>query len=236
MPPRRECVAQLTVLLVIAGFAGPAAQQPPPRAAAGTTAPAGTAIVRGTVTDGVTGLPIPRAAIDLLRNSMEPFPATTDAAGRFERRDLPAGTYRVHVSKAGYLESGTLARAEHKSETTVDVAEGATVERLALTLVRGAAIEGRVVDEHGDPVPHASVSPVPLRGSAGHVEAGQSQTDDRGRFRVFGLAPGSYGLKVVAFVRRPGSEATTYPPTYFPGVIDSAAAGIIRRTHRPGNR
>lgn len=228
MQPLCERVARLAGLMVVAGLAAPSAvQQQPPRSDAVATTLTGTAIVRGTVADGVTGLPIPRAAIDFLRQPTDVFPATADAAGRFERRDLPAGTYRVRVSKPGYLESGTLARAERTSEITVDVAEGAIVERLTLTLVRGAAIEGRVVDEHGDPVPHASVSPVQLRSSGDPVEGSQSQTDDRGRFRVFGLPPGSYALKVNVHSRRPGSGSTAYSSTYFPGVIDLAAAESI---------
>src|SRR5262245_37922372 len=64
----------------------------------------GTAVIRGRVTVADSGTPIRRAQVRALSSdSRGSRLASTDAQGRFEFRDLPAGRWDLAASKAGYV-------------------------------------------------------------------------------------------------------------------------------------
>jgi protocatechuate 3,4-dioxygenase beta subunit len=70
-------------------------------------------------------------------------------------------------------------------------------------LFPGLAIEGRVIDERGEPVANADVMASPADGPAYNNVSNRSRvTDDRGAFRLFGLAAGAYRVCAV-----PGPES-----------------------------
>src|SRR5437016_1246737 len=65
---------------------------------------AGTAIIRGRVVSADNGTPVRRAQVraqsgELRANRL----VSTDAQGRFEFKDLPAGRWNLTASKAGYM-------------------------------------------------------------------------------------------------------------------------------------
>src|SRR5438128_6148938 len=80
----------------------PGMQMPmPPRDASQKT---GTARIRGRVVAADTGLPLRKAQVrvfspELRENRM----ASTDAEGKYELKDLPAGRYQVSVTKGSYV-------------------------------------------------------------------------------------------------------------------------------------
>jgi len=60
------------------------------------------AAVRGAVADSTTGKPVPFAAISVLKGKRVLSKTLTDSIGRFEIRNLQAGTYRARISSVGY--------------------------------------------------------------------------------------------------------------------------------------
>jgi hypothetical protein len=73
--------------------------------------------------------------------------------------------------------------------------DGEHLENLDLALPAGNVITGQVVDENGAALPLATVRILRYVYQQGHqqlVPVGTDRTDDRGQYRVFGLAPGDY--------------------------------------------
>jgi hypothetical protein len=104
------------------------------------------------------GRPIRRAVIRAssaeLRDGRS---VSTDAEGRWELREMPAGRFTLSVTKGGYVPLAYGQRRPFETGKTVEVAEGATVDKLDVALPRGGAVTGRVVDEFGEAVTGASV-------------------------------------------------------------------------------
>src|SRR5262249_34295115 len=87
------------------GQVGPAPTTPTAPRDVRPSAQNGTAVIRGRVIAGDTRRPLRRAQItvsspELGRDSRS---SSTDADGRYEVKDLPAGRYTVTVRRAGYL-------------------------------------------------------------------------------------------------------------------------------------
>lgn len=161
--------------------------------------------------------------------------ASTDAQGRFEIRDLPAGRYTVSATKAGYItmQFGQRRADQVQRGTILDVADGQTVERILFALPRGGVITGRLFDEFGEPIAGATVFAQRNRfigGAHRMVPAGSDTTDDQGSYRIFGLAPGEY--YVSANVRSQmmlspldtTGEVEGFAPSYYPGTPNVAEA------------
>jgi hypothetical protein len=107
-----------------------------------------------------------------------------------------------------------------------------TCEKRSVTigLVHGAAISGKVLDDHGDAVPGARVRVLQRRDVAGEIalsgdmgEPAGATTDDRGVYRVFGLPPGDYAVAVQP--RRTINGAVRLPNQQTPAA-DGPTAGF----------
>lgn len=126
------------------------------------------------------------------------YRAGTDGDGRFEIAGLPAGWFDVEVRQPGLL---PLVR------PGVELGEDIEADLGTLTLRRGVALEGRVVDPLGRPVSEAEVRVMPdiMDGDriweAFHRSGPAAVTGADGRFRLEGLDP-AIGLALE--VRRPG--------------------------------
>ncbi len=200
----------------------------------------GTARITGRIVSAETGAPIRRAQIRISSpDARVNRDVATDGDGRFEFLTLPAGRYRLYVSKAGYvsLEYGQLRPFE--SGKPLDLAEGQSLEKIDFSLPRGSAITGRVTDEFGDPITDVQVQAMRYQFANGEqqlVNVGRvATTDDLGHYRIFGLMPGDY---VVRASLRTNPNATLtgantaegplgYPGTYYPGVVDVAQAQTV---------
>jgi hypothetical protein len=190
----------------------------------------GTAIVRGRVVAGDTGAALRGAQVRMGAAGQESRAALTDANGRFEIRDLPAGQVMLVASKSGYVTQQFGQRTPYSPATPILLRDGQELTA-DFVLLRGGVVTGRVFDEFGDPV--ASVRVAALRSEmtpAGRRMAGAGRTattDDTGAYRLFGLAPGEYFVSATHQTpeRLVGPQgAVTYVPTFFPGTTDSAAA------------
>ena len=70
---------------------------------------------------------------------------------------------------------------------------------IELRITRASAIAGKVVDEQGEPVEGALVAALRYRNTGGGPQLSASRsapTDDLGNYRLFGLEPGRYYLRV----------------------------------------
>ncbi len=148
---------------------------------------------------------------------------STDSQGNFEFRDLPAGRWDVSASKAGFVTMRFGQRRPFEAGRPLEVADAQVVDKVTLALPRGAAITGRVVDEFGDPVATARVQALRyqlVQGTRRLQPVGvNSQTDDTGTFRLYGLMPGEYYVSATlrAFPGNETDDPTGYAPTYYPG-------------------
>jgi protocatechuate 3,4-dioxygenase beta subunit len=130
-----------------------AAAQTPPRDAA-ESAKTGTAIIRGRVLAADTGKPLRRARIQLTAPELAGAPrnTSTDADGRYEFMELPAGRFTIRVTRSGYLSLAYGQRRPREAAKPLQLADQEVLERVDVALPRMAVISGRIVDEMGDPI------------------------------------------------------------------------------------
>lgn len=199
--------------------------------------------IEGQVLDQATGAPLRKAALLLRRiegrpgMGEPPNVATADEAGRFLIKEVPPGRYRLVGERNGYVRQDYGARSAGRPGTVLTVEAGQRVGPLQLKLTPHSVIAGRVVDEDGDPIPGAQVQAlrwayVDGRRQLNHV--GSAQTNDLGEYRVYGLSAGKFVLSTTIFsmnamtvVEKPNQGDQAYTPTFFPGVVDPAAAATF---------
>ncbi len=151
--------------------------------------------IRGTVVDADSGKPVPDfevayepAGVGGMR--MRPMAVHSDD-GSFVLEDVAAGKWDVQATASGYQKG-------RASGVTVD--EGGSAEGVEVRLVRGGAVSGRVLENAtGRPVIDATVRAEPASGGGPRRmfaadDDGTVTTDAEGRFRIEGLASGSYTL------------------------------------------
>jgi hypothetical protein len=199
------------LLLVCILLLAQAPQQAPPRdAKPAVTATGGT--IAGRVVDADTGAPIDGAVVSivLVQSSGRPAPVEADERGVFRVTELAAGDYRVtvsapehrptHLSKVWNVDPNPTA----SLRASLQLKAGEARDDIVVRLDRALAIEGRVVDEFGEPMADARVT-VERREGVGAFSASQPATDDRGLFRVYGLSTGVYRVCASpAFTADPG--------------------------------
>jgi hypothetical protein len=200
--------------------------------------PADEGSLEGTVINGVTREPVRKAQVTLVPGNVPP--AITDANGRFIFRKLPPGTYTLYTQHPEFplIVSGlagttplmvTLGPQEKKSE-------------LVLALTPGASISGRVLDQDDRPLSGCTVQTLQFAAGPGasRLQATRAETsDDRGEYRIHGLARGHYYVSVQCsqplpmahgLVRR-GAEAELpeqrYAAEFYPDSPDPSGASRV---------
>jgi Carboxypeptidase regulatory-like domain len=202
------------------------------------TARAGTGTIRGRVVRADTGEPLRRVQVHIdewsAKDQSGPTSTMTDAQGRYELTQLPAGTYHLKATRGGYVEVGYGQRRPFERGRPVEVAEGAVLTNIDFAMPAGGVVTGRVVDEMGEAVAQASVSLARRRyvdGERQLVSQNGGSTDDRGEFRIFGVPPGEYvmvgRLETMDFGSR---DRVRYVPTYYPGTPVATEAQRITVT------
>lgn len=210
----------------------PIAQQPAggvPQAAPAATE--GTAAVSGVVIDATTRQPIAgvmvylgfqgRGAVGRLSRQI------SDEKGRFVFTDLPAGNnYFINASKFGYLEGHYGVGAGGLLGGLITVTDGQWFRDATIVMQRPVSITGTIVDEQGAPAVGVFVRVLSRIRVAGREQLAAglvTKTDDRGVYRLAGLAPGRYIVQV-PFVQQGISAALT--PAELAGVTpEQLAAG-----------
>ena len=141
-----------------------------------------TSSIRGRVTTADTGSPVRGAEVRLSIDGGIRRLVTTNGEGRFEIRNLPAGEYRLSVSKTGFITLEYGQQRPFETAATITLGEGQSATG-NVALLRGGAIVGRVLDEFGDPSVGTRMQVMRLRAEGGSrrllpVGAGD-QTDER---------------------------------------------------------
>ncbi len=196
----------------------------------------GTATLSGRVLAADTGKPLRRA---LVRASSPETPqgrsVSTDADGRWQLKNLPAGNYRVGVSKGGFVDLAYGQRRPFEAGKVLELAEAQTLDKLDVALPRAGVVTGRVLDEFGEPLTGARVQPLRYRYVAGQRRltpfAMGDTTDDIGQFRLHGLTPGDYFISAqmsTGLMFGQSDDRVGYGTTYFPGTAVESEAQRVR--------
>ena len=202
----------------------------------GGTEATGTAAITGRVVTADTGSPIRRAQVRAVATNFQATRiASTDADGRFELRDLPAGRWQLTVSKAGFVSLRYGQLRPFEAGRPIELRDNEVMDRAHMSLPRGAAITGRIFDEFGDPIASARVQVLRyqlVQGVRRLSPTGvRDQSDDTGAFRLYGLMPGDYlvsaTLRALQVDDDPTGEAAGYAPTYYPGTGNVAEAQLL---------
>lgn len=192
---------------------------------------------------------------------------TTDDDGRFTFPSLPAGRYSLSGWRSGYVRD--VYGSKHPGDAFgvgIDLANGARVD-VTMRLTRQAVISGTVLSS-AMPVSAGYVQALQFKRQYGErrlfpASAGTSPNggspgiiDDRGAYRIYGLAPGEYVIMTSPYssgdvrmmtqslvdwatqvFRRngtapsnapPAGRSVGYAPVYYPGTTDVTAAVTVR--------
>ena len=209
--------------------AAPAAQVPPRD---NQTVKPGTAVIRGRVVAADTGEPMRRAVLRASSPALQAQRQTvTDADGRYELKELPAGRYSISASKGSYVSLTYGQTRSFEAGRPLDVGEGQTIEKVDFSLPHGAVVTGHVVDEFGEPIADAQVAPMrwaTVSGSRRLVPSGRGGTsNDIGEFRIYGLPPGQYLISATmrsTIFNAQSDDRAGSAFTYYPGTANPAEA------------
>lgn len=149
----------------------------------------------GTITGRVvneSGQPLPNARVTVqamgsLRRSESTI---TDREGKFQINDLDPLSYRVFASLSAYTYLTTF---EDVWSTSHRIGDSVTV-----VLTKGGVITGTVTTQTGEPIVGVRVYARITRGESSHLSRflnsyqRERTTDDRGVYRIYGLATGTY--------------------------------------------
>jgi Carboxypeptidase regulatory-like domain len=204
--------------------------------------------IAGTVVSSETGAPLAQTRVSIAdtKNRANMRWMITNESGRFEFDRIPPGKYSLVGSKRGFL-TGAYEQHEQFSTAIVTGTEFATTQ-LVLRLTPMASVEGRVVDEAGDPVRQGQVTLYRENHEMGFkriAPVNHEATNDLGTFEFAPLVPGKYYVAVSArpwYAMHPvtdsgdGSSSTptvdrsldvAYPVTYSGGATESDGALAI---------
>jgi hypothetical protein len=194
----------------------------------------GTATVEGRVV-GSSG-PLECMLVRLIRPGVVRIRSVaTDANGQFSFPRLWAGTYTLQAVGWGYTQRDYGQRANEPGRS-LTLRDGEKVNGLVIRLPPVSLVTGTVRDEYGEPAEGVQILAFEVAFVDGRQiaqGAGQTRatTDDRGRFRLFPLFPGSYVLSATRAADVSGADlqgGLRHPPVYFPGTPDSSLAEHVR--------
>jgi hypothetical protein len=216
-------------VLMAATAASTALAQAPAR---DTPAPIGTAVIRGRVIAAAGQRPLAKVEVHATAGALHVNRVVlTDANGRYEIAELPAGRYLVSTNKPNYVRAAYGERRPLGPGLPIEVAASQVVTKIDFLLQRTAAITGRINDEFGDPAPGVMVAPMRylyVNGERRMQSAGPTvSTNDLGEYRLYGLIPGRYFVSATLRPMNFGDTAgdrTAYMATLYPGTGSPADA------------
>jgi len=195
--------------------------------------PAAPAHIEGTVLDGITGKPVAATFVTLLHEA-DGRNAVTDSLGHFAF-DTTFGTVRIVTSKDGYA---SVRPEGHKLPTTggvlLTVAAGQRLKDVTLRIFPSGGIAGRVFDARSKAVQYAHAQ----LWTYTYDESGErtfqqvagakgGDTNDHGEFRLTGIDPGEYYIKIEAPLLTERIPGEPFVAVYLPGTPDPIRAAPV---------
>ena len=179
-----------------------------------------------------SGQPVGGALVMVSGNNQSRM-VTADRNGQFDAGRFKEGDYKIETGKYGYLTPDFRPMPESQTALMVRVGGDTRVHDLDVVLARGGAIAGAIVDGAGEPFQGVMVRALRLRQQDERTLASSAGsprlTDDRGRYRLFGLPPGTYLVVATLDARETVSgreRAPGFAPVYYPATahVESAQA------------
>jgi hypothetical protein len=156
--------------------------------------------IAGVVVSLTGGNPLAHARVTIIddKNPERRQSMVTGEDGRFDFK-VGTGKYALQGTKRGYIAS---AYEQHEQFSTA-IVTGADLdtEHLLFRLAPSAVLSGKILDELGDPVRHATVSLYreDRRVGVGRIlKTGADSTDDQGAYEFSSLDAGTYFISVTA--------------------------------------
>ena len=147
----------------------------------------------------MTGEPVKRVAVTLSGASAHDSPATvSDGAGKFFFAAVTAGKYRLTAEKAPFLRWEHGQRKPLVAGISLELSDGEQRTGIAIRLLPGATISGRVTDEDNEPAVGAQITLLRvsyLNGRRQLGAVGHATADDRGEYRLHSIPPGRFLLR-----------------------------------------
>lgn len=203
-----------------------------------------TCTVSGTVIRSQDSAPLRNATVQLVNDSdREHHIATkTTTDGRFLLKNVPAGQYKLIVTRNGYVSQELGQKKPGDPGAMFTLRPGQRIDDLVFKLGLAGVISGKVFDEEGEPMVGVDVRvmrQVYTDGRKTLKAVTEKETNDLGEFRLFGLAPGRYYVSaempgwpsVVGDREFLGSQQTPgekgYGKIYYPRALDAANASSV---------
>jgi hypothetical protein len=195
---------------------------------------------------GRNGQEVPCPAAPLRENvdRCVPASATSGADGKFSFTAVNPGAYRLFATRSGnYLPAEYGQRTVTGEGIPLDLASGQRAAGIVLRMSPTGAIEGRVFDRDGEPLGKAQVQalrPIYRNGVRTLTIVQAAETNDRGEYRLFWLAPGLYYVSAKPDVPSPGAANPGLPASLLPnpvrttnparfGSYEQASSPVIRK-------
>jgi hypothetical protein len=160
--------------------------------AAQQTASVPTAAIFGRVVNALTHEPVRRASVKIY-TSKDQWDEITDGEGRFKFPPLKRAEYGFMAHRDGFTDR----------TYKVELSDFDDPKELPVELFPQGVITGKVVDGFGQPLQRAEIQAL-----RANQMAGSEQTNDLGEYRLSGLDPGAYRIRVTY---REGREAVLDP-------------------------
>ena len=188
--------------------------------------------VIGTVVNALTDEPIPKALVT--GPGVHGF---TSADGKFEAADVPEGPVIFSAQRPGFFNEGASASFGHAPNPTRIDANNTTVQ---IKLLPAATINGRVLDNNGEPIEGVQVQLLKRMNANGRHQwqpSGNLNTDEAGTYLFEDRNAGVY--LVQTRLHRLYSQSADlvindqhfpelYPPTYYPNAPERESAQPIQ--------
>jgi hypothetical protein len=182
--------------------------------------------IEGTVQNATTGEPLPHVHV-VLRGAADrtqrQYGAMTSPDGKFSVTSVVPGSYSVSADRVGFVMTPG-----PSSRTQIRLQAEQKKSDMTIKMLPTGQITGTVTDADGQPMEFVSVN-------AQGVGSGYGSTDEKGQYRIGGLAPGRYrvraqsamGTQAPQETRSDGTEDVHYAGTYYPGVIAAKEASRV---------
>jgi hypothetical protein len=194
--------------------------------------------ISGTVTNKLGGAALARVRVTIrdVKDSKNVQSQVTGEGGGFEFR-VKAGKYALHGAKRGFISSDYDQHEQFSS--AIVTGAGFDTESIVLKLAPSAVLNGKILDESGEPVRLARVTlwrEDHTTGVSRITRFREDTADDQGTYEFLPLDAGTYFLSVTATPWYAVHPATTSPEgvSVAPAVVDRSLDVVYTTTYYAG--